>query len=184
MSNTFKYRVRALRRKVEDNPAVGYTAAAVPLVLAIVLIAWQLLVGEDIDAPFRVEYKWFYDLNTQETFVVDIGINPPIEAPSAQPAPDAPDEPAGVLAYVYGCGGCDDTFIGYLEKHTIEARDVLDHSEKHDSDALGAARQGGTFLRAVDGDTWHASTSAEAGQLKLEAVQRCGNQRLTPCYPR
>ena len=138
-----KRKVKHFRKLMKTNPKVAIAVACVPLVIAAILITITLI-GEDRDAKYRVDYLWFYDLNTKTTFQVDIGTYPPIAAPSGKPFDG---EPAGVQAYVYGCGGCDDTFVGYLEKLDDKAKQIMNESSKHSSDVLGAARKMGTLIR-------------------------------------
>ena len=168
------------RDLLNQNPALGYGAAALPLVLAALITLYSVYFADDEDEPFRVRKLWFYDLNTSELFDVPVKTHPPIEAPSGKPFEG---EPAGVRAYVYGCGSCDETFIGYLEKYTPEAKKIHDESEKHDSNTVGKARQEGAMLRRVDKGPWVRNNSPEAGQIKVETVARCGKERVHTCYP-
>jgi hypothetical protein len=173
--------MKKLRDLLNRNPALGYGAAAVPLVLAVLITLFNVFFAEDEDEPFRVRRLWFYDLNTSELFDVPVETNAPIEAPSRKPFEG---EPAGVRAYVYGCGSCEKTFIGYLEKYTPEAKKIHDESQKHDSNTVGKARQEGALLRRVSDSGWVRNNTPEAGKIKVEVVGRCGKERVVTCYPR
>lgn len=172
-------RLRHFRDAVKKRPVIGFAILIVPLGV-VAGVVWAMT-GEDHNAKYRVDHLWFYDMNTKKLFQVNAGTSPPIDAPSGKPFEE---KPAGVRAYVYGCGGCGDTFIGYLETNHEKAKEIFDQSEKHDSKTLGAARKMGTYIRAVDGEAWVRPDTQEAGNIKIGIVNRCGNQRAVPCYPR
>ncbi len=82
----------------------------------------------------RLTGNYYYDLNTGKLFVAATDDFPPIEAPSG-PAPDG--RKAGVRAYVFSCGDCDDPtkrFIGYVMRRTEGMEVVQDHIYAGDMD--------------------------------------------------
>ena len=86
----------ACRKWINDSPGLvmGITCASVALLL--VIVVWSLLPEKPIPVVEH-EKEWFYDLNTSLLFTAEVGLTPPIDAPSG-PLPNG--QPAGVRAYV------------------------------------------------------------------------------------
>lgn len=85
--------------------------------------------------PKRTGQVWYYDLNTGQLFTGKIEDVAPIDAPSG-PLPDGGQ--AGVKAYVFSYGDCDDEnqrVVGWLERASVNTKKVLTESK---SDPQGA----------------------------------------------
>ncbi len=125
--------------------------------LAVIGGYWLVIGGKHEPKPGAG--VWFYDLNTGQRFVADGKLGCPIDAPSG-PAPDGSQ--AGVRAYVYGCGTCDEMdkqFIAYLENKGK--------------------------IRSPEQDNWFPIHS-EQGQQILEMINsHCGDGVMVKeCYPK
>ena len=165
----------ALRDSMNSNPLVGVCVVAAIVAVAIVFTVMAL--SADPDEQFRVDKRWFYDLETKELFETDKTAVAPIAAPSGK---------EGVLAHVFGCGDCaGDTFTGYLETNSPEAREALLNSGTMDPEAVRKAVVEGNRIRSLEGN-WVASRSKDGQALKKQVIDKCGalGKSLKPCYPR
>lgn len=179
----------SLREKLQ-KPAVGYSVAGAILVLAAVL-AYDALTGDDGRLPLPTEFTYL-DLNTGEFFkgLPHPQAVAPVDAPSGNPYNG---EPAGVTAYEFGCGSCDEKFVGYVEKWTPEAQTEWGKpADQRNMAAIDSGRRvlsledarqaagadGGKELSWVDGNskTGRAIVAAVAGQCR--AVKK----RLVRCW--
>jgi hypothetical protein len=159
-----KYFLRRIRRRLK-KPAVGIGIAAAVLVLSLVLIMMRM----DSGGPTyrKVGKYWFYDLSTKELFPAYTSAVPPIEAPS-KAAIDG--QPSGVRAFVFGCGDCKETFIGYLQKYLPEGKTLMANM----NDEL-RQRKAAKFSRIASPDDveWHPDGGDEAGAVVHKAMTRC-----------
>lgn len=143
-------------RKMIQNPKIGAVVICAAILLAVVI---TLSSGED---PQMVTEAWFYDLEKKELFKANAKSRPPIAAPSGQMIDG---QPAGVQAWVYGCGGCDKPFIAFLDTFKqIEGQEVH-------------------MVRLPDADQWFNEESPEGREIMGSALKKCGKVRPHPCRP-
>jgi hypothetical protein len=123
--------MRSLREIINQNSAAATLAAVVVLVLALGAIVMQLVGGPQIP---RFD-AYYYDLESDELFIAESGLYPPIEGPSG--------DLRGVKAYVLTCGDCPsnlagmsveeiertDAFIGWFEIYESEVKQALEAEE-------------------------------------------------------
>ncbi len=166
------YRVRSL---MHDHPRgllyAGVAAAAVVLV-ALGILIFALGGGRESmeKPPLQV---WFYDLNTAAFFAAEEGTITPTTTASG-PTPSG--SPAGVLAYVYACGGCGDPSggFGYFEAvKEVAGADPITLYQPHGL-SLGKFPDGGWYtgdevFRAINDAIWGGG--------------RCGLDKPTFCTP-
>jgi len=135
----------------------------------------------------RNDRAWFFDLNTNQLFVDDVRAIPPITAPSGPRA--------GVRAYVFTCGDCNDAkqrFIGYLETYTPDAaRQLADarrslESDPQSVDYLMVARdaRAGRLIRRPNDADWTPAHSEAGVAIITSLARRCPQgTRIRPCLP-
>ncbi|NQU09158.1 hypothetical protein HQ590_00080 [bacterium] len=153
----------------------------------IVLIVSIMFIWRSARRPPATTRTWFYDLNTDQLFPAPLGAVPPIAAPSG---PQADGAPAGVRAYVLGCGGCDASqrFIAYLESYTEEARTRLDRAHETDPTEVVLSQydeSAGILVRQPTAGEW-VERSSPAGQQVLAdgTANRCpAGVFPQQCYP-
>jgi len=164
--------------------AVSILASAV-LFLSLGWIAYQsrFFLIESSSAPD----VWFYDMGSGKLFVVKSTRIPPIEAPSG---PMANGHAAGVRARVFSCGDCSDRserFIGWLEKHTPEAKQAMVHQQTDDGSPEPQSNityLQGLLVRSVDGYYWVEADSDEGRQIMQVSRKRCPNGTVPhSCFP-
>lgn len=137
--------------------------------IAIAIVAWVVVLkpGGGVDG------QYFYDLGTNSLYVESVKAVPPVTRPSGA---------EGVLAVVMACTSCDDQadrFIGYLEKNTDAYNQLITSGEAPTSDQL----ENKSLIRAVDGETWLPSASAQAMAITTAATKTCGTTAPTFCTP-
>jgi len=176
-----------LRDLLNANPTI-MTALAVLLTLA----ALAYVVSRRHTSSLRIVHAYFYDLNDDKPFIGPSNALAPIRAPSDERAEAPPDTLSGVRAHVFSCTGCDDDethFIGWLEKYTPEARQLLLNPPDDSDDAISAKGPAelaaeGRQVRAVEGGPWVPAASAEGIEIQRQARARCpAGQRAKPCRP-
>ncbi|MFW6059506.1 MAG: hypothetical protein ACODAQ_04960 [Phycisphaeraceae bacterium] len=155
-----------VREWINNNSVITTVVAAVLLVVALSVVAMQLR-----GPTYQPTEVYFWDLGTEEPFVLTSDQTPPVEAPSGD---------RGVRAHLYTCGECTpDEWFGYLETLTKEAKqaqmseDVLPEEEDR-------------LVRALDGERWvpYFSEQGMAIQDRVYA-SNCGDAETLPeqCLP-
>ena len=171
------------------NRTVLIAAACVIVLLASLgAIVWQWRGGRNPPIPRR---EWFFDVNTHQLYVVPRGQISPADAPSG-PLPD--HTPAGVRAYVYGCGDCAEAhrFIAYLEMSSPELQAKMkapidDGSAEPRRPAYGEATPGrGTLVSRADEIQWFEMTSPEGQQILAQSLNNRCPAGVIPsiCFPK
>ena len=100
------------RRWINANPSIAMVAC-----IACMLVLMAVVHSEQAaTTPTYPTHEWYYDTVTGELVPERLGSLPPV------PAGD------GELwrARVFTCGGCAESFVGYYEKLTPEAKRRLD----------------------------------------------------------
>ena len=178
----------SLRSAINNNSTHATVAAIIILCLALGFIAWR----QAGHGQTRINATYFYDLGADELFAGDPGRFPPIDAPSGH---------VGVRAYVFACGPCPprdellgnswqeieastDAFVGYFERFTDEAREVLLGRSAGDEQDNYAVVLEGRHFRPPDQQQWVSARSAAGRQLESQAMMRCpGDETAQPCHP-
>jgi hypothetical protein len=147
-------------------------AVLVILVVLVIVVRWDS--GHDASENLR----WFYDVQSGELFTHDGNVQPPILAPSGG---------EGVLAIVYGCGGCDDPSgrqIAYLEKSmpATTSGTSTDPNAGPDPSAIIAQADRQRVASPKSPDNWVAPTSP-AGQQVMNMSGLCPGDTLQICLP-
>lgn len=161
------WREMPLRKWANENPrlVLGITVASVVLLLAVTI--W--LIWPEPPAPVVVQKKeWYYDLNTGKLFVAEVGLTPPIEAPSG-PLPDgkAAGARAYVLAYTEEPNEAE-RFIAFLE--IADPRGPADSTDPPGVKISGAKKWGrGKLLRRLEDEQWLTGDSAQGQRIFEEA---------------
>ena len=181
----------SVREWMNNNPAMVTIGAVLVLVICLVLIIVQLSGGGAAGGEREIYY---YDLNTEKLFTASNRTNPPIETDSGA----YEGEPAGVQATVFACGQCDqdytgmtaaqveqnDAAIGYLEKFTPEAKEVIE-DESSDEEGYDVMLRG-HLVRRVDQSQWVPRESEEGYRITQEAQMNADcppDQPPQPCVP-
>ncbi len=140
----------------------------------------------------RVRTAWFYDLNTGELFTASADAIPPIDAPSGPLRVGG--GPAGVRAYVFTCGECDDAsrFVGYIETYSpaasrqMRAARQRANSERRSIDFLLLDREArkGRLVKRVNDTQWVPAYGELGARIVTSVVRRCAQgQQVKPCLP-
>lgn len=172
--------VREAREWINGRPEFAVSAALISGIVLLTIGMWLLI--PDKPPPVRtIEKEWFYDLNTGKLFTAEIGLTPPIEAPSG---PQGDGEPAGVRAYVlsYEPNGSE-RFIGFLE--TSAPNDVRARWPTRQKRRSAASEWGkGKFLRRIEDEHWVPADSSEGRQIFDEAfAPNADGERPIYCRP-
>jgi hypothetical protein len=173
-----------LRRWINEYPTVVTSAAGASAMLLLAVVIWLLVPGKPPPQVVTIEKEWYYDLNTDELFVAEKGLEPPIEAPSG-PLPSG--RPGGVRAYVLSYTDEPNEskrFIAFLE--TTASPEIMAKWPKR-SDSVSAAKKWGKgkLIRRIDDKVWIPADSRLGQQLLEEAFAPNKNgDRPTYCPPR
>ena len=169
--------VYSVRDRVHDQPHLLRYAAAgggVILLLLVVALAYGLSGGGGGEPRRPPPQVWFYDLNSQTFFAVDEGTPSPVETPTG---PTPLGSPAGVLAHLYACGGCEltDERFGYFEatKPLEEGGEPVPIYRPY---RLGLA----SFR---DGEWFRGQEVFDAIQEAIWSAGRCGDRKPSYCTP-
>ena len=106
-----------LRDWMNQNAAVVTILAVLVLIAALAWIIVGATGGPDVDLP---QQAWYYDVETGTLYPGELGLYPPIVAPSGGD---------GVLAKVYSCSDCgseSERRIAWLEKHPPKVKERLE----------------------------------------------------------
>lgn len=173
-----------LREKIQKSPAVGGAVAGGVLVLAAVIF---LTSGGDPDVRPTIETAYYYDLDAKTLFTNKPDLNAPIKAPSGG---------QGVLAYVFGCGSCeeDKRFIGYLKRYTDEAKEALEETIRKKSgdpsyQVPGETAQmieDGLVVRSPDQEEWTMLRGKAGKEIILAPMRKppcSGGEKPVSCTP-
>jgi hypothetical protein len=153
--------------------------------------------------PPPIASNYYYDLNTQQLFVDDAELIPPIHTASGEyVAADGAGSGAGVKAYVFACGDCSDPtkrFIGYLEMYTPEAQQKMQQfmmqaqqpGASISPEAYLMYEEGqvsGRLIKRADDEQWVPAESDEGALIVNELTMKCPHDqgkdwRLRPCFP-
>jgi hypothetical protein len=136
---------------------------------------------------------YYYDLTNGQLFADDQYAFPPIPAPSGKKTPDGRD--AGVRAYVFSCGDCNDEktrFIGYLETLTPEAKEtIISMNYANGKSSTMPTTQPvdpmmyGREIMDPQKPGWLTMDSPAAGQLIQESLSKCGPGKYPmECFPK
>lgn len=155
------------------------------LIVGVVVLALAaLLIGRAITGG-RVQGKapeaeWFYDLKTGELFTASAKNIPPIAAPSD------PGAAAGVRAYVFSCGACDEAErqVLYLETYSEDARAAMEQintlTDVQPSAPLESRVERGHYVAAVpatgDEPQWVLTVSPRGQELARAFWTMCGKE--------
>ena len=155
------------------NPVVAVVAAIV-LVVAVWLIARSLgFGGGGGGAP----HAGWYDLETGTIFgAVDPGDFQTVAAPSGGEA---------VRARVFACNDCDDAddrFLGFLERYSDEARQVLAEEQAKGNRMMArAAAMAYVEVRGPEDEEWVGAMDPDGLAIQSEAKFKCGGKPPRPC---
>jgi hypothetical protein len=172
-----------LRRWINEYPNVVVSVAGASAMLLLAIIIWLLMPDKPPAQMVPMEKEWYYDLNTDELFVAEKGLQPPIEAPSG-PLPSG--KPAGVRAYVLSYvyePNESQRFVAFLE--TMAPPEMLAKWPKRRDSNSAAKKWGkGRLIRKIDGEVWIPADSTLGQQLLEEAfAPNKDGERPTYCRP-
>jgi hypothetical protein len=171
-----------LRRWINEYPQVVVSVAGASAMLLLAIVIWLKLPDKPAPQIVTIEKEWYYDLNTDELFVADKGLVPPIEAPSG-PLPSG--KPAGVRAYVLSYADEPNEskrFIAFLE--TIASPEIQAKWPKRRDSVSAAKRWGkGRLIRRIDDKVWFPADGA-LGQRLLEEAFAPNKNGDRPVYCR
>ena len=103
-----------IRETLNQNPAITTGVTAAVIVVALIIIGWQLLGGGN--RP-RIPTQAYYTVDDGETcFAADINLIPPFEHNGKE----------AVRVYLYTCGSRKEAFPVYLERYTPQAKAELE----------------------------------------------------------
>ena len=172
-----------LRRWINEYPRVIVSIAGASAMLLLAIVIWVKLPNRPATEIVTSEKEWYYDLNTDELFVADKGLETPIEAPSG-PLPSG--KPAGVRAYVlsYADEPNESTrFIAFLET-TASPQVMAKLPKRHDSVSAAAKWGKGKLIRRLDDEIWIPADSKLGQQILQEAFAPNENgDRPVYCQP-
>lgn len=169
-------------------------------IVALILVACGVLLwyGMRDARPDFPDNAFFYDVGTGKVFEAELGMVPPIAAPSGQTLPDG--SPGGVKAYVYACGSCFDENarkIAYLERFTAEAQQrreelrqqynvPIDHLPPQAWQQIRASPDDGRLVAtAAAPDQWHEAASPAGLAIVGAAAPVCADgSPASPCFMR
>jgi hypothetical protein len=114
-----------IREKINENPAIATVGTIAVIVVALILIIYQLM---DSNTSPQGPTKAYYttDDSSPEAalsalFADDISKFPPFKAPNGKDA---------FKAMIYTCDGGKTKWIGYLERYTPEAQQAAEAAQK------------------------------------------------------
>lgn len=173
-----------LRQWVNEYPRVVVSIAGASAMLLLAIVLWLAVPNKPSPEIVTIEKEWYYDLNTDDLFVADKGLDPPIQAPSG-PLPSG--KPAGVRAYVLSYADEPNEskrFIAFLE--TTAPPDMMAKWPKRRGSVSAASQWGkGRLIRRIDDKVWIPADSALGQRLIDEAFAPNKNgDRPTYCPPR
>jgi hypothetical protein len=115
--------IRDLADRLSEH-RVAALAGCIFIILVVIVIIVRSVFSSGITMPAAYPV-WLYDENTDRLYVGSSHDIPPVAAPSKSNASDG--RPAGVRAYVFGCGRCDEVgrVVVYLERFTPDAQDAM-----------------------------------------------------------
>ena len=158
-------------RQLIQKPAVGYSLAAMLIVVAMALTFTSNIGSRKLGPPINNDF--YYDLETGELFEAQKGLVPPTLSPVT-------GKETAVLARVFACNDCADTndrFVGFLMKHTAEGKRLKEDPKTIPPDLK--PMQIGT----PDGKTWHDENTPEAIQIMTATNSKCPGGGLKQCHP-
>ena len=150
------------------NPVVAVIAVVV-LLAAVWFIARQMGLG---GSGGKAPVAFWYDLKTGKLFGGP-NTTDPVQAPSGGEA---------VRAHVFACNDCadaNDRFIGYLEKFTDEARQVL--VEQKGAPMARAMAMEYVKVRRADDTEWVNGGDPEGIEIMTEYLSKCGGKQPPRC---
>jgi hypothetical protein len=170
------------------------------LAIVSLVVALGITLANSRSRP-RVDQAWYYDLNTGKLFPGSPTAIAPILAPSNATEPATAE--AGVRAYVFSCGSCEDsnkTFVAYVETRTPEAKAaVAVMGENPDTSTMPQAErqklkinplEGVLIAEPVEGKPsgswkWISRYSPAGEELVKKAIRPCASdEKLAPCFPK
>lgn len=158
-----------LRDTLNKNPALMIAGAAVLTIAALGFVAMRVLgVAGTTEEVKPVMMAYYYDQNTKELFTLPTETEWQVERPSGE----FEGEPAGVRAYVYACGPCNDEskrFTAWL------AKPLPEDQRKPDSEAF--------LMRRPEDKKWVRNDSPEGNRIMQENRRRCAGEQVNLCRP-
>lgn len=169
-----KGRSGGLREWMQGNQTIVAGAAGVLLLICLIAIIMQIApTGSSVKTP---NSAYFYDVVTGKVFQAPFDAVPPITSPDGNEA---------VRAHFYSCGDCNesDRFVGYYEKYTPQAKEVVEkaRTSADPNQAMPYEPMGDGLLISFDAKTWFAMYSPKAEQGMGERLNCPGGQRLRYC---
>jgi hypothetical protein len=152
---------------------VGVVAVAAVLLAAIIVANQFGVVG---GGPALPTQQWYFDVGTGQRFAGPIGTDP---IPATSGAELKAGVPGGVMAHVYGCGGCDDRdalFTSYVEWLPAEHR-TMPQGQWGRYKQVAAVTDGSTELK------WVGMATADGQKVIGAAQAKCGDQKAVECPP-
>lgn len=159
-----------MRDWLKKNPKAATGIITAALLISTGVLAYSLFFSES--KPGTSSKFYYYDMKTQELFVDEADLVPPIKAPSGG---------EGVLAQVYACGDCSgELVVGILKKYTPKAKQAIENGLPPDPQ--------GELIRLADPDSKWAPVDSSAGKAyRLESVANvkasCKDQSPKVCLP-
>lgn len=160
---------------IEDNAMIVYGAAGVLVLIGIPYIMIQIGGKDEADTP-RYGQAVFYDPNTKNT----------IRLNATELSPYVKDGVTYYKIQYYVCGECGDEskyFIGYMQKYTDKAYDIIKNDPTH-PDAEGYIDAGLRYaLPEPEQETGKILWTDDIGVMLSAAKRKCkkGQGQPTPC---
>lgn len=169
-----------IREWMNENSALVTVAAVALLVVSLAIVVMQGGGGPQASGD-----AYYYDTVTEEVFEGEASGTPPIESPDGNEA---------VRAHFYTCGECseEERFLGYYERYTEEAKEVLERSKnagedgEPDPEAMMEVYEVAFTgrLYSTDLEEWVVAESPEGRELSEALQEECGEgERLSYCAP-
>ena len=132
-----------------DNPDRGRLSACIATIsLGLTTLAMGLVACGGQESPELAVLEqegYFYDLNTGKLFTAPLQLAPPVIAPSGPlESGELLASQAGVRAYVFACGACDELdrrYVGWLETYTRNIRRLVMEAESQQVDPREPANE-------------------------------------------
>lgn len=126
----------SIRQTLNERPAIGIGAAIGLVVIALVIIIWQVA-GRRTDAGPDITDQAFYSDDDGQTYFTDS---------KAKLPPFTHNNKQAYLAGVFRCGDKGKPFIAYLSKYPDDVRKQLEADLKGGATPMMTARKGSSAL--------------------------------------
>lgn len=155
---------------VSKNRFIITSVVAAALLAVAGLLLYKFIFTQEL--PTTSSKFYYYDTQTDELFVDEANLIPPIKAPSGG---------EGVIAQVYACGDCSgEKYIALLRKYSPEAKQAIEKG-------LPPNPNGELVRLAEPGSEWVPADSDAGQQIRLTSASAvrsfCKDKPPIICFP-